>query len=128
MPKQRLGNINKIACALLLSLWVSSTVVAAVDATDSEVRTAPSRHEGTGIWKAAVPPAHMKAEFDGHDPLGLAAGAKIKADCSLNWVDPDTHKLYCFSSATSQSIFQDWPKTNVERARKFWEASNASGS
>jgi hypothetical protein len=60
----------------------------------------------------------MKAEFEGHDPLGLAAGAKIKADCSLNWVDPDTHKLYCFSSATSQSIFQDWPKTNIERARK----------
>lgn len=64
----------------------------------------------------------MKAEFDGHDPLGLAAGARIKADCSLNWIDPDTGKLYCFASATSQSIFQDWPEDNIEKARKAWKS------
>lgn len=118
----------KIGCALLLTPCMLSTAVAAADTGDPEVRTAPARHEGIGIWKAAVPPAHVKAEFDGHDPLGLAAGAKIKADCSLNWIDPDTHKLYCFSSATSQSVFQDWPKTNIERARRFWQSSNSSGS
>lgn len=120
--------LNRIGFATLLLLCVSSAVVAAGDTGAPEVRTAPARREGTGIWKAAVPPAHMKAEFDGHDPLGLAAGVKIKADCSLNWINPDTRKLYCFSSATSQSIFQDWPKANIERARKFWEASNSSGS
>jgi hypothetical protein len=120
--------MNKIGCVAMLLLFVTSSVSPAADAGGSEVRTAPARREGTGIWKAAVPPAHMKAEFDGHDPLGLAAGTKIKADCSLNWIDPDTQKLYCFSSATSQSIFQDWPKANIERARRFWAASGSSGS
>jgi hypothetical protein len=96
-------------------------------AASPQVRTAPVRHPH-GIWKAAVPGAHVDAEFDGHDPLGLAAGAKIKADCSLNWVDPDTGKLYCFSSATSQSVFQDWPKSNIQAARKAWRGFAHSGS
>ena len=111
---------RKHVCGSLLALLLSS--VCSAHAADGEVRTAPTRHEGTGIWKAAVPPTHMKAEFDGHDPLGLAAGAKIKADCSLNWIDPDTNRLYCFSSATSQSVFQDWPRRNIERARMAWES------
>jgi hypothetical protein len=93
----------------------------------AEVRLAPTRHPG-GIWKASVPPVGMKAEFDGHDPIGLASGAVIKADCSLNWIDPDTGKLYCFSSATSQSYFQDWPKRNIERAARQWQARSAGGS
>ena len=38
-----------------------------------------------GIWKAAVPPTQMKGEFDNFDPIGIAAGARIKADCSINW-------------------------------------------
>jgi hypothetical protein len=89
------------------------------DGAKREVRQAPARHPG-GIWKAAVPPNAMLAEFGGHDPIGLAAGAKIKADCSINWTDPDTAKLYCFASATSQSYFQDWPKRNIERAGRAW--------
>ena len=91
------------------------------------VGTAPVRNGG-GIWKAVVPPNAMQAEFGGHDPIGLASGAKIKADCSLNWTDPDTHKLYCFSSATSQSYFQDWPKRNIERAGHAWRDLAAEGS
>lgn len=111
-----------IGCSMfMLPLISSPAIVVADEASSSEIRTAPVRREGDGIWKAAVPPAHMKAEFDGHDPLGLAAGTKIKADCSMNWIDPDTGKLYCFSSGTSQSIFQDWPKRNIERASKGWD-------
>ncbi len=94
---------------------------------DDGVRTAPSRHGG-GIWKAAVPPGSMKGEFGGHDPIGLATGARIKADCSINWVDPNSGKLYCFSSATSQSYFQDWPASNIERAAKAWEGMSRPGS
>jgi hypothetical protein len=37
-----------------------------------------------GIWKSLVPAAGtMHGEFQNDDPLGLAAGAEIKADCSL---------------------------------------------
>ena len=70
----------------------------------------------------------MKGEFDGRDPIGLASGAKIKADCLINWVSPDDGKLYCFSSATSQSYFQERQKRNIERASKGWQSLSKSGS
>jgi hypothetical protein len=73
-----------------------------------------------GIWKAAVPAKLMKGEFDNLDPLGLAAGARIKADCSLNWVNPDDGRLYCFSSGTSLEFFLDQPRANIERAKTGW--------
>src|SRR5450631_1512715 len=78
-----------------------------------------------GIWKAAVPPIPMRGEFDSFDPLGVAAGARIKADCSLNWINPDDGKLYCFSSGTSLEIFLDRPQANLERARKSWRKLTA---
>jgi hypothetical protein len=73
-----------------------------------------------GIWKAAVPPHQMKGEFDSFDPIGIAAGARIKADCSINWVDPDDGARYCFSSGTSLEFFQDDPKASIARARAGW--------
>jgi len=83
----------------------------------------PLRTEG--IWKAAVPPAPMQGEFDGFDPLGVAAGARIKADCSLNWINPDDGKRYCFSSGTSLVYFLDRPHANIERAREGWRKMHA---
>ncbi len=74
-----------------------------------------------GIWKAVVPPpGTMHGEFAGHDPIGLTAGVKIEADCSINWVDPDTGEVYCFSSATSLVFFLDAPHSRLERARAQW--------
>jgi hypothetical protein len=78
-----------------------------------------------GIWKAAVPPKPMQGEFDSLDPIGVAAGARIKADCSLNWINPDDDKLYCFSSGTSLEIFLDSPHANLARARRGWEKLSA---
>jgi hypothetical protein len=80
---------------------------------------------GEGIWKAAVPHAgSMKGEFDNNDPIGLYAGVTIKADCSLNWTNPDDHKLYCFSSATSLVFFLDSPARYLESARESWHRLN----
>jgi len=80
----------------------------------------PSAASG-GIWKAAVPaPGSMHGEFANHDPFGLAAGVAIAADCSLNWIDPDSGRLYCFASATSLVMFLDGPHQCLERARKQW--------
>ena len=78
-----------------------------------------------GIWKAIVPPRLMSGEFGGLDPIGVAAGARIKADCSLNWVNPDDGKRYCFASGTSLQYFLDRPNANIERARKGWEKLHA---
>jgi hypothetical protein len=82
-------------------------------------------HAG-GIWKAAVPLKVMHGEFDNFDPLGVAAGARIKADCSLNWVNPDDGKLYCFSSGTSLEFFLDQPHANIARAQAAWRKQAAS--
>jgi YHS domain-containing protein len=73
-----------------------------------------------GIWKAAVPRTPMQGEFDSLDPLGIAAGARIKADCSLNWINPDNGKRYCFSSGTSLEFFLDKPQANLARAQAGW--------
>jgi hypothetical protein len=74
-----------------------------------------------------VPPRPMTGEFDSLDPLGVAAGTRIKADCSLNWIDPDDGKRYCFSSGTSLEFFLDKPQATLERARSSWRHMNSRG-
>jgi hypothetical protein len=106
---------NSCVCALLAALSAAAV---------SHAQPAPSPPSG-GIWKAAVPPQPMKGEFDSLDPLGVAAGARIKADCSLNWIDPDDGKRYCFSSGTSLEVFLDKPQANLERARASWRKMNS---
>ena len=74
-----------------------------------------------GIWKAAIPVAgSMHGEFANNDPLGLAAGVAIWADCSINWTDPDSGRRYCFSSATSLVVFLESPHTYLARAVTGW--------
>ena len=73
-----------------------------------------------GIWKAAVPRTAMNGEFENNDPLGVEAGAKIPADCSLNWVDPDDGRRYCFVSGTSLEFFLDRPQYHLTQARAGW--------
>ena len=68
-----------------------------------------------GIWKSYAPRG-LKGEFNNYDPIGLISGALIQADCSINWVDPDDGKIYCFASGTSLNYFQDWPKSYSRRA------------
>jgi hypothetical protein len=81
-----------------------------------------------GIWKAAVPAARMHSEFDGLDPIGLAAGKRIAADCSINWVNPDDGARYCFSSGTSLEIFLDSPQAHIASARAGWKRLTSAGS
>lgn len=107
----------------LRSLFVTLAVgfVAAGSATAAGPEHLAAKR-GDGIWKSAVPPGGMKGEFNNLDPIGLAAGVAIKADCSLNWIDPDDRKMYCFNSATAVEYFRRWPKANIRRARAAWEA------
>src|SRR5450631_3929244 len=107
------------ACLLALLLFGS----AAGDCLAQSTTSAAAR--GTGIWKAVVPPTPMQGEFDSLDPLGVAAGARIKADCSLNWINPDDGKRYCFSSGTSLEFFLDQPQAHLERARAGWRKLTA---
>ncbi|HEY0179908.1 MAG TPA: hypothetical protein VGC30_09795 [Dokdonella sp.] len=79
-----------------------------------------------GIWKAAVPPHAMHGEFGNLDPIGLGAGAQVPADCSLNWTNPDSGKLYCFSSATSLVYFLQNPWANLRNAEAGWAHLHAT--
>jgi hypothetical protein len=99
--------------------WIKTWAVIAIAALHAQAASAGPFPDG-GIGKAAFPPRPMKGEFDSLDPLGVSAGARIKADCSLNWIDPDDGKLYCFSSGTSLEFFLDKPQFNLERARAGW--------
>jgi hypothetical protein len=108
--------VNSCVCTLLAALSTAAV---------SHAQPAPAgTTAGGGIWKAAVPPKPMHGEFESLDPLGVAAGARIKADCSLNWIDPDDGKMYCFSSGTSLEFFLDKPQANLERARTRWRKMN----
>ena len=106
--------------------WLLALIAAAAAVGAAHAESLPARAERSGgIWKAAVPPKPMRGEFGSLDPLGVAAGARIKADCSLNWVDPDDGKLYCFASGTSLEFFLERPQAHLERARAGWRKMTA---
>ena len=108
-------------CSLTTLLAAAFCLQASAQDSSSNATGTPRRE---GIWKAVVPKTAMKSEFDGFDPIGIAAGARIKADCSLNWVNPDDGARYCFSSGTSLEFFLENPHTRIARARAEWRKLN----
>jgi hypothetical protein len=112
--------------------WAAAAVLGvACGGASASAQTAPpvGKHGGAragGIWKAVVPPAQMTGEFDSFDPIGVAVGARIKADCSINWINPDDGARYCFSSGTSLEFFLDSPHASIERARAGWRKMSAA--
>src|ERR1700738_2124448 len=110
--------VSSWACALLAAF---SAAAALCHTQPARTGAAPSgAAPAAGIWKAAGPAKPMKGEFDSLDPLGVAAGARIKADCSLNWIDPEDGKRNCFCRGASLAFFLDQPQTHLERARAGW--------
>ena len=125
--------LEAAACLFLLASSAQANDPAP-DAS-SDFRAAAANHGATasdpdhaGIWKGATPPpGSTPGEFDSNDPIGLIAGVKVKADCSINWIDPDSGKRYCFSSATSLVSFLEAPHTHLANASAAWTRLNAPG-
>ncbi len=115
-----------VACLFLLA-WTSAAGSAEPAAAQRPSQAGAVHSHAGGIWKAAVPVQTMDAEFDRYDVYGLAVGARIQADCSLNWVDPDDGRRYCFASGTSLVYFLDRPKTYLAQARGYWQRLQTSG-
>jgi hypothetical protein len=115
----------KRSLTILAALSLCPCMHAHAQSQDSALSEAP---RAEGIWKAIVPPSAMSGEFDSFDPIGIAAGARIKADCSINWVDPDDGARYCFSSGTSLEFFLDNPHASIARARTAWRKLNGAGA
>lgn len=117
---------RRIAVVLMFLLGGDALgTVAEAEAEAGLQRDAPL-HDAGGIWKSAVPREFMHGAFGNHDPVGLMNGQFIKADCSINWTNPDSGRLFCFSTPTSMAYFLYWPRRNTERAKLFWEKSNAT--
>jgi hypothetical protein len=124
-----LGSLSALAAAGQLLAGPEDAVVSA------GFRTAVEKHDfgatdadHAGIWKAATPRGgSMHGEFANNDPLGLAAGVAIWADCSINWTDPDSGRRYCFSSATSLVVFLESPRSYLARAVAGWSLLAAAG-
>ena len=113
------------AAALLLAGDIAAAQAPRMAAGANRARTstpgqALTRDHPAGIWKAAIPPRPMRGEFDDFDPIGVEAGARVKADCSLNWTNPDDGKLYCFSSGTSLEVFLEEPLRHLAEATAAW--------
>ena len=107
--------------ALAVVAYAGASAGATLPASNAEsaaARTAMAEHQG--IWKWVVPPVRMNGMFDDHDPIGLVAGKLIPADCAFNWTDPDTHRLICFTTATSLEFFLSSPQTYLVEAQKNW--------
>jgi hypothetical protein len=78
-----------------------------------------------GVWKYQVPPTPVSGEFNNEDPVGLAAGAHLATDCSIN-LHADDGKVYCFTIRTSMQFFEDSPQTYLGAARKFFDRDKTS--
>lgn len=121
--QDKLMNARLFAIALCMAAGFATAAATAADPATADGEDGPN-HKG-GIWKAAVPLKPMKGEFGNLDPIGVAVGARILADCSINWINPDDGARYCFSSGTSLEYFLDRPHYNIERARAGWRKLNA---
>jgi hypothetical protein len=111
---------SALSASAQTSKQVTQKSADAIFGSHLESRAVSALATESGLWKAVVPPVRMPGAFNNNDPMGLTAGKIIPADCSINWTDPDTHKLYCFSSGTSLVYFLYAPHTNIARATKTW--------
>ncbi len=112
---------------LIASFAVAACASAHAQAPHGTPGLALTRGHPVGIWKAAIPLKPMNGEFSDFDPVGLAAGALIKADCSLNWTNPDDGRLYCFASGTSLEFFLEQPQLYIERAAAAFVSLGSRG-
>jgi hypothetical protein len=132
---ERRVSCHRWSCSALLCLLAAAQAPAVAGAGDTTALAAAAVQHGAltadparaGIWKAVIPPqGTMHGEFGDNDPVGMANGARVPSDCSLNWKDPDYGRLYCFSSATSLVFFLDAPRRFLARAQEHWRRLSAA--
>jgi YHS domain-containing protein len=102
---------------LLVSLARSAALAAALCLSTATLSLAADQN--------AMSAAPVHGEFDDSCAMGLASGQTIHTDCSVNWINPDDGKVYCFSSESSKAAFLKDPKGNIQRAREFLESQQA---
>ena len=57
-------------------------------------------------------------EFDNNCSQALVRGRLIPTDCITNWVDPESHKTYCFGNDKLKEAFSKDTKGNAAKAEE----------
>lgn len=66
-------------------------------------------------------------EYKDHCAAGLAIyDVLVETDCSVNWTDQRTGKVYCFSSESTKEEFLEDVDTNIAKATKKFSELGAN--
>ena len=68
---------------------------------------------------ALLPTKSVAEEFDKACAYALAEyEAEKKTDCSINWINPETGKTYCFSREQTKLLFLQDAEENIHKAEE----------
>ena len=71
----------------------------------------------TAVLMSLIPVAGIAGEYGDHCAAGLAIYEMlVQTDCSVNWADQRTGKVYCFSSDNSMEEFLEDVDANIAKA------------
>jgi hypothetical protein len=71
----------------------------------------------TAVLMSLIPVAGIAGEYGDHCASGLAIYEMlVQTDCSVNWADQRTGKVYCFSSDNSMGEFLEDVDANIAKA------------
>ncbi len=75
---------------------------------------------------ALFPVIGSAGEYDDNCATGLAIyDVLVETDCSVNWTDERTGKVYCFSSENSKEEFLEDVESNIRKAAEKYAELNA---
>jgi len=77
----------------------------------------------TAMLMSLVSVTGFAGEYKDHCATGLAIyDVLVETDCSVNWTDQRTGKIYCFSSESTKEEFLEDVDANIAKAtEKFTE-------
>lgn len=61
-----------------------------------------------------------KPEYGGACAMGMALGKEIKSECTVQWQNPKTKKLYCFSNEEMKKRWGENIGDNERKASATW--------
>ena len=71
---------------------------------------------------ALLPTLALAEEFESNCAWALAErGVERKTDCSVNWKDPETGKIYCFSNQQTKLLFLQDPEEGIQKAEEAFD-------
>ena len=81
----------------------------------------------TALLMALFPLTGAAGEYDDNCATGLAIyDVLVETDCSVNWTDETTGKVYCFSSEGTRDQFLEDAQANIRKAEQRFAELNSN--